>query len=160
MNRVEGLIQNGLGYVDRVSPVDRVLRMPSEMSQVAIARRFVSDGLAAVSGAGGDVPVATGMQLALIASELVTNAIEHGADDVVILRLCVDAGGAVVSVSVGAPDSRIGEVATWRLAPADHPAGRGLAIVRALADNVVVEHIEGAPHVTARVAFESPSLAG
>ena len=89
----------------------------------------------------------------LIASELVTNAIEHGVGGpvTVVVQRGVDAV-AVAIESVGpAPD--VGAVDDWRVADAEEISGRGLGIVRALADEVAVTRSPGRLVITASLTI-------
>jgi anti-sigma regulatory factor (Ser/Thr protein kinase) len=118
--------------------------LDASTSQVAHARRFVRQQL------GTSVPNDVAADLQLVASELFTNAIEHGLGSVV--EVAVESTPEFVGVSVAsdgiAPD--VGAVAGWSVAAADAPSGRGLGIVRALADELIVERADGRFVVTAR----------
>jgi anti-sigma regulatory factor (Ser/Thr protein kinase) len=94
---------------------------PSESPSIAGARRFVT-------GALGEVPGPVGADIALMVSELVTNAIRHAGTD---FRVTVDRTPAAVRVSVtdGAP----GRPVALDPGPQDL-SGRGLMIVDRLAD--------------------------
>ena len=98
------------------------------------ARRFVSETLCLYGASAGIIS-----DYALAVSELASNIIEHGNGS--SLSIDVDATDPdwwdveVVGGSVTPPDT-LPEPDTWRLATADEPSGRGLAIVRHLMDNI------------------------
>jgi len=112
------------------------------LAEVSTARRFVRASLTGVSDA-----VASDAQL--IASELVTNAIEHGVGGPV--TMAVHLGDDVVSLTVESigPAPNVGAVEEWRLAGVDEITGRGLGIVRAVADDVSVSRSPGRLVITA-----------
>ncbi len=100
------------------------------------ARRFVT---AVLTQRRADERVVA--DLTLVASELVSNAVEH-------------VGDGAITVSVGShdgvewlldvqcrvpPTGEYPPVADWIVARPDHPSGRGLGIVRGLTDTVAVE---------------------
>ena len=98
--------------------------------EVARARRAVRRSL--VDGQVGADAVA---DLELVVAELVTNAVEHGTGSWVVVECDVDP--IVVTISVingGACD--LGDPSDWIMPPADSIAGRGLALVRTLVDDV------------------------
>jgi len=64
----------------------------------------------------------------LVVSELVTNAVTHGADPI---EICVRAEGDVMRVEVSDGDPDTSSVLP-PVAPSDRPGGRGLSIVSAL----------------------------
>lgn len=117
--------------------------LDADAAEVASARRFVRRVL------DGDVDPAVVGDLQLITSELFTNAVEHGAHGEVELSVECDGGTAEVTVrSIGPAD--VGPAVDWEIAEADSVTGRGLGIVRRLADELIVERNDGAFVVTAR----------
>lgn len=117
--------------------------LDADAAQVASARRFVRRAL------NGDVDAAVVDDLQLITSELLTNAIEHGSHHQVELSVDCHDGTAEVTVrSIGPAD--VGPAVDWEVADADSITGRGLGIVRHLADELIVERDGGAFVVTAR----------
>jgi anti-sigma regulatory factor (Ser/Thr protein kinase) len=119
--------------------------LEADTSQIAYARRFIR-------GVLGDADPGVLDDLQLIASELFTNAVEHGVD--LTVRLCVETSGGFASVSVHSRGLHpgIGPTEHWAVAEPSATSGRGLGIVRRLADDVVVERIDDEVIVTARVA--------
>lgn len=101
-----------------------VLALPYDGTSAFLARRFVEQFVAerTLDGAAG--------VLCLIASELVTNAILHGAEPVELTLHCQD---GEVTIEVADGDPRINNV---RLRAGDQPdpGGRGLRVVASLAD--------------------------
>ena len=122
----------------------RVMRceLEADLAEVGTARRFIRANLVDVSpGLNADAQ--------LVASELVTNAVEHGAGGPVIVAIrCDDASIALTVESVGpAPD--VGDVENWEVAPVEEITGRGLGIVRSIADRVEVRRRNGRLVITA-----------
>ncbi len=117
--------------------------LPADVSEVSTARRFVRREL--VDRADPDVLG----DLQLIASELFTNAVEHGTDTEVEVVVEVDDGDVDVTVRSGGP-ADVGPAADWVVADAASITGRGLGIVRELADELIVERADDAFVVTAR----------
>jgi anti-sigma regulatory factor (Ser/Thr protein kinase) len=115
-----------------------------DMSNVGTARRFVRTNLD--QQAGSDVVA----DLQIIASELVTNAIEHGPHAPV--RITVRVHGREVSVTVTSAGSAqsIAPTEAWQISDPDDLAGRGLGIVRALSDAVDVTTSGDQISITAR----------
>ena len=104
-----------------------------DLAEVAVARRFVADELR------DHVEADLIADVELITSELVTNAVEHGAShDVTIILRHDDKAVSVTVASVGASPG-VGQARTWDLASADEITGRGLAIVRLVGDRVEVQ---------------------
>ena len=97
--------------------------LEADLAEVGTARRFIRANLV-------DVPPGLNADAQLVASELVTNAVEHGVGGPVVVALCRgDASIALTVESVGpAPD--VGEVDEWQVAPVEEITGRGLGIVR------------------------------
>lgn len=120
------------------------LVVASDLAEVAAARRFVGEGLR------GRFDADMIADVELITSELVTNAVEHGAvHDVTIILRCDDDEVSVTVVSVGASPG-VGPIPTWELPIADEVMGRGLAIVRLVADRVEVQQSANRLLLTAR----------
>jgi anti-sigma regulatory factor (Ser/Thr protein kinase) len=120
--------------------------LEAEPSQVAPARRFVRRILA------DSTDPSTLSDLQLIVSELFTNAVEHGVDGTV--RVVVHDSPDFVGVTVQSrgPAPEVGEATHWHVAEPSAISGRGLGIVRELADEVVVERKGDDLLVTARCA--------
>jgi serine/threonine-protein kinase RsbW len=109
------------------------IELAPDLTRLAIARRFVRTTLADI-----DPDVSADLQLAT--SELVTNAIEHGAGDPITITITITRGDrrATVAVRSSGRSPDVGPPSTWNVAPPDAITGRGLGIVRALADHVAV----------------------
>jgi anti-sigma regulatory factor (Ser/Thr protein kinase) len=118
-------------------------------SQVAVARRFVRQAVF------GLVPDDVAADLQLIVSELFTNAIQYGASPRVSVTVEVGPGEAGVAVDSGSPAPDVGPIETWRVAEESEITGRGLGIVRRLADVVRVERGADRFAVAARRTFPS-----
>jgi anti-sigma regulatory factor (Ser/Thr protein kinase) len=117
------------------------------MSNVGAARRFVRNELE------GRVPDAAISDLMLATSELVTNAFEHGSDDPVRVTVRRNRDEASVTVISGGERGRVPAVDAWTTARADRISGRGLGIVREIADDVDVERSGGSVAITVRRRF-------
>lgn len=107
------------------------LEVPPNFSQVRAARRFVRNALA-----GTPPGIVDDMQL--VVSELVSNAIEHGAREGVGVELQVTRNDVLLTVESHGHVGHLPRVEKWVLAPATEPSGRGLGIVRGLSDSVHV----------------------
>ena len=116
--------------------------MPA-FENVATARRFVADRLSGVATDSGIVD-----DFRLAASELVTNAVEHGNHQKVIVELAVNPGKVSLSVTSHSPYDNVAPVSDWTVADADEITGRGLGIVRTLADDVSVSRGGGMLTIT------------
>jgi len=122
----------------------RSIVLDANTAQVAAARRFVRRLLA------DSVPLDISSDLQLVASELFTNAVEHGASatvEVAVESTPEFAGVSVVSVG---PSGTVGPVIDWSVADSDAANGRGLGIVRKLSDELIVERDADHFAVTAR----------
>lgn len=120
--------------------------LSADLAEVGAARRFVRMNLA-------DVPDELNADVQLIASELVTNAVEHGTGDRVAFALWRDQGSVALTVESIGPSPNVGDVDDWEVAPAEQITGRGLGIVRSLADRVEVNRQNGRLVITASLAF-------
>lgn len=75
-----------------------------------------------------------GMQL--VASELVTNAFEHGARGVVTLEVTIDGESATVTVTSTGNSSGILHPNKWSFPEPTKPSGRGLALARSMSQTI------------------------
>jgi anti-sigma regulatory factor (Ser/Thr protein kinase) len=114
---------------------------PGSMSSVSAARRFVRNALAR------RVPASVSADLELATSELVTNALEHGAHVPVQVSVDVDDRSAWVTIESG-DGASLAEVEQWAIAGAERANGRGLGIVRAIADDVDVRRTSTSVSIT------------
>jgi two-component sensor histidine kinase len=119
--------------------VRRTIRLPGDLRAPAAARSFLSRELGGVDSVPPDgVP-----DVVLVASELVTNAVQAGAG-VVDVELAVDGGRIDLTVA----DDANG-FPTEREAPLDAIGGRGLHIVAAYSDAWASRPRERGKEVTA-----------
>jgi serine phosphatase RsbU (regulator of sigma subunit)/anti-sigma regulatory factor (Ser/Thr protein kinase) len=108
------------------------LEIDDRPDAVRVGRMFVTDH---VHAAGADLALAE--DAALVAAELLANAVQHGLPPVVI---CVRPASESVRVEVHDASSRI----PMRLAPStSNMTGRGLAMVEALASRWGVDQVPG-----------------
>ena len=123
------------------------MELEAQMANVSAARRFVRSELE------GRAPEAAVSDLMLATSELVTNAFEHGSRQPV--RLTVRSGEDEASITVvsGGEAGRVPEVESWTTAQADRISGRGLGIVREIADDIDVDRSNGNLAITVRRRF-------
>ena len=126
----------------RVINPDRIVLEPA-FENVAAARRFVVDRLE-----GLELNAELIDDLRLATSELVTNAVEHGEARPVVVELGVDSDVVSLSVTSHSRGDAIGPVSDWAVAGAAEVAGRGLGIVRSLADEVAVSRGDGCLTIT------------
>ncbi|WP_372595363.1 ATP-binding protein [Actinotalea sp.] len=114
---------------------EQTVVLPGHRQSVAVGRHWVV-GCASGHGLNGVL----GQILELLSSELLTNAVLHGADGgPVALALTVDSTSVRVSVSDGAASAPV----VLHSAPSDLN-GRGMAIVEAMSQRWGVEnHAEG-----------------
>lgn len=121
------------------------VELQADLAEVSTARRFVRANLP-------DVPDAVSADAQLITSEMVTNAIEHGVGGPVIVVVSRREHFVALTVESVGPAPGVGAVDEWKLAAADEITGRGLAIVRAIADDVEVIRSPGRLVITATLA--------
>jgi anti-sigma regulatory factor (Ser/Thr protein kinase) len=119
------------------------IELEPAFENVATARRFVADRLSGVAADSGIVD-----DFRLAASELVTNAVEHGNHQKVVVELAVNPGMVSLSVTSHSPYDHVAPVCDWTVADADEITGRGLGIVRTLADGVSVSRGGGMLTIT------------
>ena len=117
------------------------------MANVSAARRFVRNELA------GRVPEEAVSDLMLATRELVTNAFEHGSNRPVRLTVRSNTDEASITVVSGGEGDRVPDVDAWTTARADRVSGRGLGIVREIADDIQVERAGGGVAITVHRRF-------
>ena len=117
-----------------------------QTSSIRAARLFARQAAAEVldlAGPESDLPG----DLELAVSELVSNAIEHGPEEPVTVIVAATADTVVVSVRSVRSPSGIADPSTWASPLPAVRTGRGLAIVRSISDEVLVD----ADHATVTV---------
>lgn len=122
------------------------ITLEATAAHVAHARRFVRRSVE-----HADPSVVDDLQL--IVSELFTNAVEHGAADAVDVVVTQRPDRVSVTVDSRGPTPGVGPATDWRVADAEALSGRGLGIVRQLADDLMVERDGDAFIVTATVSL-------
>lgn len=127
------------------SGVTRV-ELDANLAEVAVARRFVRASLTGVSAA-------VNADAQLIASELVTNAVEHGSGGPVVVALHHRGVELDVIVESIGPSPGVGEVGEWRVASPDEISGRGLGIIRNVADHIDVRRSDNRLVITATLSI-------
>jgi anti-sigma regulatory factor (Ser/Thr protein kinase) len=106
--------------------------LPAVSESIGAARDFANSAIA-----GADVDEATVIDLQLALSELVTNAVVHGAGGPITVEVTV--APSTITCAVASDGQSLPEVSSW-VRPVDgRPSGRGLSIVRAVADAVTVD---------------------
>ena len=105
-------------------------RLAAEESSVSAARQLVESELS--RGRLGRCVID---DLVLAASELVTNAVAYGCGEDVDLVLREHAGVVELAVTNRGP-ADVGPVHSWAMPPPGSIGGRGLALVRSVADRV------------------------
>ena len=119
-------------------------------SSIGSARRFVRDATADVMD-GREQDLRSDLELAV--SELVTNAVEYGTDAPITVSVTVTPANVVVSVRSERSSSEIADPSTWAGPLPAMRTGRGLAIVRAISDDVAVDADDST--VTVRCTFRT-----
>lgn len=120
------------------------LSLRASPTQVVAARRFVRRSL------GDSIPASVSRDLQLIMSELFTNAVLFGTGPRVRVTVSRTANFAGVSVDSPGRAQEVGSITEWRVAEPEAIVGRGLGIVRQLADEIAVERGDDHFAVTAR----------
>jgi anti-sigma regulatory factor (Ser/Thr protein kinase) len=100
------------------------LRLPTDLTAPKSARDFLDQNLCAAHGARPDDLTR------LLVSELVTNAVRHGAPPIEIAVRCVGSATLQISVSDGSPARPVQREAQ----PRDE-GGRGIALVDLISDD-------------------------
>ena len=148
---MQQVVPSGHSCRDRFSWVSSgagaTVELEADMSNVSVARRFVRNELE------GRVPDAAVTDLMLATSELVTNAFEHGSRQPVRLTVRSDHDEASITVESGGDPNRVPAVDTWSTARADRISGRGLGIVREIADDIDVERLGRGVAITVHRRF-------
>jgi anti-sigma regulatory factor (Ser/Thr protein kinase) len=112
------------------------------------ARRFVTAALRTEGAHESAVK-----KLTLVASELVSNVIEHGlCVEVTVIVDCSDPAWWAIEVRGGRSLSdELAEPSGWGFPAADDATGRGLAIAREIMDEIRVRGREGELSISGRV---------
>ena len=133
-----------------VSPPDENLARiyPSTPVSAREALEFVAAELRRASASTSAVE-----DLGLIVSELVTNSIQHGDGGAIVVSVDPHSDSCFsVTVGSGVASKRPPmDPATWTVAPPDQRSGRGLGIVRQLADEITVALASGHLDITCRL---------
>lgn len=125
------------------------LELAADLANVSAARRFVRQRLE------GRVPADVSADLQLATSELVTNAIEHGATGPVVVLIAPSATRTSITVvSHGQAADVSDDPDAWHVAEPEQIFGRGLGIVRELADDVTVAKSTDGLTVTVSRTFQ------
>jgi len=121
--------------------------LPAQASSAGEARAFVARVLV------GQVPDRVVGDLRLVVSELVSNAVTHGAAATVKVVVDLSDDGWVALEVVGGGDlpPALSDPGRWAIAPVDAVSGRGLGIVRALVDEVATATVDGEVAVRCRM---------
>jgi anti-sigma regulatory factor (Ser/Thr protein kinase) len=130
-------------------PAENLVRIyPSAPISAREAREFVAAELRRADASSSAVD-----DLGLIVSELVANSIQHGDGGAIVVRVDPDSGTCfAVTVGSGVGSKRPPmDPATWTVAPSDQRSGRGLGIVRQLADEITVALASGRLDITCRL---------
>jgi anti-sigma regulatory factor (Ser/Thr protein kinase) len=124
------------------------VELKAHMSNVSAARRFVRTELQ------GRAPEEAVTDLMLATSELVTNAFEHASSkSSVRLTVRSNRDEASITVASGGEGDRVPDVEDWSTARADRISGRGLGIVREIADDIDVDRSGSGVAITVRRRF-------
>ena len=129
----------------------RTWRLPADLESVRVARLATLDHVAEMPAADVDPD-----DLELIVSELVTNAIEHGAGDDVVVTVRSGPQGAVEVTVANAVDGDPYVPTDLMLPGPDEVKGRGLAISGALSESLRVVRRPGTVEVTVVVGSRLP----
>jgi anti-anti-sigma factor len=126
---------------------------PSELRAVPTIREFVRR-------AGPGLNERTLADLELVASELATNAVRHGAGEQFDVAIEIETASTSPSISVSVRSrltdaDRTTDPHLWRRTKTDGLTGRGLAIVDSVSDNVRFAVVGDTVEVTSRLVWPS-----
>lgn len=126
--------------------------LETQPTNIAVARRFAGSELE------GSVPPEVVADLKLITSELFTNACEHGGGTHATVRIDRSPHRVCVTVTSEGPAPDVSPVESWEVPSGQSANGRGLGVVRKLAERVEISHGRNDFSVTAciRLADASP----
>lgn len=122
------------------------MELAASLADLAVARRFVRDRL-------NGVPHHVVADIEIIASELLTNAVEHGPSGPLAIELENGESSVTLVVDSPRPNIELAAADTWAMADSHQITGRGLGIVRRLADDISVVHTDTSLSITARRFF-------
>jgi anti-sigma regulatory factor (Ser/Thr protein kinase) len=105
---------------------------------IAPARRYVRQAAAAMM-----IDQALLSDVELAASELISNAIEHGCGSDFGVNVAIDDGHFVLEVVSDHCGPDVADPAGWNAAPVDALTGRGLNLVRAVSSSAWAELVNG-----------------
>ena len=105
---------------------------------IAPARRFVRQGAEAVA-----VDPNWLADVELAASELISNAIEHGTGHEFAVGVGVDGEHFVLRVCSSHSGPGLADPSEWKAPPPEVLTGRGLSLVKAVSSSAWVEHVDG-----------------
>ena len=120
---------------------------PGETSSLGPARRSVVEFLDR-HGVGPDVVE----RAALVVSELTTNAVEASPGRDYRLTVAVEADEVIIQVRNQEPEQALPPRGRWGPSELLSARGRGLAIVDALADRLVIGRSDGSIEITAVIS--------
>ena len=155
--RNRGLRSARAGYPGAViaDPTDIVARemLPTHVASVGRARRFVRHTLAEMAPSLDPERVD---DIVLAASELVTNSVTHGSGDHVTVVLRRRRGEVTLEVASGVPPAAgLPDVASWtNSVPVEALGGRGLMLVKSVADRVATRILDGVATVACTFTAE------
>ncbi|MBA3984238.1 MAG: ATP-binding protein [Acidimicrobiia bacterium] len=141
-------LQTSKGGEGGVSHRRLVLSIPSKVRYLRWARRTTEEGTRSF-----DLSPTQQIDLTLVASELVTNAIEHGAGGRVRLEIWAEPGSVEVTASSAIGDELPRPTEEWLLPEPMARSGRGLAIIRQLCDSVQVHEADDRLVITCRFSL-------
>jgi anti-sigma regulatory factor (Ser/Thr protein kinase) len=107
-------------------------------ASIRAARKFVRDTAAA---RGAEATLLDDIELA--ASEIVSNAVEHGSGDEFSILLTAENGRFAVEVTSGHDGHELAEPSDWLLPPKESLNGRGLHLVQAVSASSWLRHDDG-----------------
>ncbi|MEO6653380.1 MAG: ATP-binding protein [Ilumatobacteraceae bacterium] len=122
------------------------MELAPSLADLALARRFIRERLS-------DAPRDMVADFEIIVSELLTNAVEHGPHGTLGVQLERNPSAVSLTVDSPSPGTELADAATWSVADVDQVTGRGLGIVRRLADDVSVARNGDSLSITARRFF-------